>query len=197
MPTPDPEELLLVEGLKSRDDASVEAFLERYRSLLFHCIGQFAQDSAQRDDLYQDLVMHVLQRLDRDAFDPERGSLGTWLYRVAWCRCVDLRRRDSAHRRPQLTMVGDYMPEKADEGPGPDELAGGRELSGVVRHAMDDLLPEERTLLNLRFVEGLALGEIGDACGISLEQTKYRLRRATVALRRRLLLVHTAGEASL
>lgn len=197
MPSPDPEELLLVEGLKSRDDSSVEAFLERYRSLLFHCIGQFAQDSAQRDDLYQDLVMHVLQRLDRDAFDPERGSLGTWLYRVAWCRCVDLRRRDSARRRPQLTMVGDEMPEKADEGPGPDELADGRELSEVVRHAMDNLLPEERTLLNLRFVDGLALGEIGHACGISLEQTKYRLRRATVALRRRLLLVHAAGGASL
>jgi DNA-directed RNA polymerase specialized sigma24 family protein len=49
----------------------------------------------------------------------------------------------------------------------------------------------------LRFVDGLALGEVGRACGISLEQTKYRLRRATVALRRRLLLVHTAGEVSL
>jgi RNA polymerase sigma factor (sigma-70 family) len=94
-------------------------------------------------------------------------------------------------------MVGDDMPEKVDESPSPPELAGGRELSAVVRHAMSDLLPEERTLLNLRFVDGLALGEVGRACGISLEQTKYRLRRATVALRRRLLLVHTAGEVSL
>jgi len=197
LPTPDPEELLLVEGLKSRDDASVEDFLERYRSLIFHCIGQFARDSSQRDDLYQDLVIHVLERLDRDAFDPQRGSLGTWLYRVAWCRCVDLRRRESARRRPQLTMAGDDMPEKVDQSPSPPELAGSKELSGVVRHAMDDLLPEERTLLNLRFVDGMALGEIGRACGISLEQTKYRLRRATVALRRRLLLVHMTGKASL
>jgi RNA polymerase sigma-70 factor, ECF subfamily len=197
LPTPDPEETQLVEGLLSRDESSVEAFLERYRSLLFHCIGQFARDAAQRDDLYQDLLMHTLERLDRGAFNPERGSLGTWLYRVAWCRCVDLRRRESARRRPQLTMVGDDMPEKVDESPSPPELAGGRELSAVVRHAMSDLLPEERTLLNLRFVDGLALGEVGRACGISLEQTKYRLRRATVALRRRLLLVHTAGEVSL
>ena len=191
----EPEDLLLVEGLRARDERAVEEFLARYKSLVHHCIGQFTHDATEREDLYQDLVIHVLDRLDRDAFDPEKGGFGTWLYRVSWCRCVDLRRRAGARRRPKLTPVGEDLPDQPDESPSPVELAGEQELTGVVRSALGDLEPEERMLLELRFVEGKTLQEVGEELGISLEQTKYRLRRATVALRKRLLLLHVAEEA--
>lgn len=194
MPEIDPEELLLVEGLRAREEKAVEEFLERYKSLIHHCIGQFTQDAAHRDDLYQDLVIHVLDRLDRGAFDPEKGSFGTWLYRVAWCRCVDLRRRESSRRRPKLTPVGEDLPERIDEGPSPAEVAGGQELSDVVRTAMGGLEKGERQLLELRFVEGMTILDAGKALGLSLEQAKYRLRRATVSLRKQLLLLHVAEE---
>ncbi|MEL6716949.1 MAG: sigma factor-like helix-turn-helix DNA-binding protein, partial [Planctomycetota bacterium] len=69
-----------------------------------------------------------------------------------------------------------------------DEVAGVWEVGGVVRDALDELTNEERSLLNLRFVEGQTLGDIAHELSISLEQTKYRLRRATIALRR--VLVH-------
>ena len=39
----------------------------------------------------------------------------------------------------------------------------------------------------LRFVDGRTLVEIADELGISMEQAKYRLRRAATALRRVLL----------
>lgn len=164
------------------------AFLERYKSLLHHCIGHFEADAGAREDRYQDLVLFVLERLDRDAFDPEKGSFGTWLYRVAWCRCVDLKRRDGAGGRPRLRTVGDDIPDRIDDGPGPDEMAGISEVGGVVRDALCELTSEEQSLLDLRFVQGETLGEIAEALSISLEQTKYRLRRATISLRR--VLVH-------
>ena len=108
---------------------------------------------------------------------------------------MDLRRRAGARRRPKLTPVGEDLPAQPDERPSPVELAGEQELSGVVRSALSDLEPEERLLLELRFVEGKTLQDVGEELGISLEQTKYRLRRATVALRKRLLLLHVAEEA--
>ena len=182
------EENVLVDGLKGRDEEAVAAFLERYRSLFFHCIGHFEAEAAAREDLYQDLVLYVLERLDQDRFDSSKGSFGTWLYRVAWCRCVDLKRRESASGRPQLRAVGDEIPDRPDEGPGPDEMAGIDEVGGVVREALDELTSEERSLLDLRFVQGETLSEIAEQLHISLEQTKYRLRRATISLRR--VLVH-------
>ncbi|MEL6428843.1 MAG: sigma-70 family RNA polymerase sigma factor [Planctomycetota bacterium] len=183
------EDLALIEGLRRRDERAVTAFLERYKPLLHHCIGHFEADAGAREDRYQDLVLYVLERLDRGAYDAEKGAFGTWLYRVAWCRCVDIKRRESASGRPRLRVVGgDELPERMDEAPGPDEVAGVWEVGGVVRDALDELTNEERSLLNLRFVEGQTLGDIAHELSISLEQTKYRLRRATIALRR--VLVH-------
>lgn len=165
----------------------MEAFLERYRSLFYHCIGHFETDVAAREDLYQELVLYVLERLDRDRFDSSKGTFGTWLYRVAWCRCVDEKRKQSARRRPRLAAIGEDLPDQEDQSPGPDERAGTHELGGVVRQAMAVLDPEERALLDLRFVQGDTLGEISRELAISLEQTKYRLRRAQVALRKVLI----------
>ena len=103
------DDLALIEGLRSRREAAVTTFLERYKSLLYHCIGHFESDAVAREDRYQDIVLFVLERLDRDAFDPDRGSFGTWLYRVAWCRCVDLKRKDNAGREPWSVGDGRHL----------------------------------------------------------------------------------------
>ena len=189
------EEHDLVEGLRQRSEAAVEAFLERYRSLFYHCIGHFESEPGAREDLYQDLVLYVLQRLDRDSFDASKGSFGTWLYRVAWCRCVDLKRKEGARRRPRIATTGDEVPEREDETPGPADRAGTDEIGSFVREAMSELEPQERALLDLRFVQGETLGDISRNLSISLEQTKYRLRRATVSLRRVLLNQYAVEEA--
>jgi RNA polymerase sigma factor (sigma-70 family) len=181
------EELDLVEGLRNRQETAVAEFLDRYRSLFFHCIGHFESDPSAREDLYQDLVMYVLERLDGDRFNADKGSFGTWLYRVAWCRCVDLKRRESTRRRPRFAAVTEEVLEQQDTHPGPAQVAGEGELGGIVREAVSELDDEEQKLIELRFVEGNTLGQISGSLAISLEQTKYRLRRATISLRRVLL----------
>lgn len=186
------DDLRLIDGLRARSEPAVTAFLERYKALLHHCIGHFESDAGAREDRYQDLVLYVLQRLDRGAYDSAKGSFGTWLYRVAWCRCVDLKRRESASGRPHLRVCGDDLPDRVDDSPGPDEIAGIDEVGGVVRDALDELTSEERSLLDLRFVQGETLGDIAKELHISLEQTKYRLRRATISLRR--VLVHNFAQ---
>ena len=190
------EEQVLVDGLRQRDEEAVAAFLERYRSLFYHCIGHFESDLIAREDLYQDLVLYVLERIDRGSFDKSKGSFGTWLYRVAWCRCVDEKRKQSSQRRPRLAAMGDHVPEQEDQSPGPQENAGLEEIGGVVRGAMSELDPEEQALLDLRFVRGETIGDIARELTISLEQTKYRLRQAQVALRRVLLNQYATLEVS-
>lgn len=178
---------MLVEGLRARSDDAVRAYLERYRPLFLHCISHFEQEPAARDDLLAELSWHALERLAQDAFDPSRGSFGTWLYRVAWCRCVDLKRQQNARRRIRLTTQGDDLPERADPSAPLPEVLAGAEIGTAVRRAMAELPAEERSLLVLRFVEQRTLLDIAAALGITLEQAKYRLKRASSSLRRELL----------
>ena len=90
----------LVRSLQRREKQSEHAFLVRYRPLLVHCIGRFGLTGPDREDLLQELLTHLFQQIYEDRYQPERGSLGSWLYRVAWCRCVDHRRRRSLPRDP-------------------------------------------------------------------------------------------------
>lgn len=180
----------LVAGLLDtgpRRDEAVAVFMERYRPLFYHCISQLETDQHVRDDLYGEVVIYVLERLRRDSFDPAKGSFGTWLYRVAWCRCVDLKRKESARRNPKLVPAGERIPERPDLTPGPGDQAGENEIGDMVRRGMAALEEQERTLLELRFVDERTMGEIAETLSISIEQAKYRLKRASVSLRRVLL----------
>lgn len=178
---------MLVRGLLDRQNEAVSAFLERYRPLFQHCIAQFESDPTSREDLFQDIAWHALERLDQGSFDAAKGSFGTWLYRVAWCRCVDLKRQQNARRRVQLKVVEEDLPDEPDPSPGPRERAGDQEIGSLVRASLSELEREERELLVLRFVDGLTLIEVADRLGITLEQTKYRLKRASSALRKALI----------
>jgi len=173
--------------VRAKRDAAVVVFMERYRPLFYHCIAQLETDQHARDDLHNEVVAYVLERLERDSFDPSKGSFGTWLYRVAWCRCVDLKRKESARRNPKLVPAGEKIPDRADLGAGPGDQAGENEIGDMVRKGMAALESEERALLELRFVDERTIGEIATTLSISIEQTKYRLKRASVALRKVLL----------
>ena len=181
----------LVAGLRDprreTREGAVAVFMERYRPLFYHCIAQLETDQHAREDLCNEVVVYVLDRLDRDSFDPSKGSFGTWLYRVAWCRCVDLKRKENSRRNPRLVPAGERIPERADGTLGPGDLAGENEIGDMVRKGMAALDDEERALLELRFVDERTIGEIAELLSISLEQTKYRLKRASVALRKVLL----------
>ncbi len=188
------DDLELVEGLRDRSDDAVEEFLARYRPLLHHCIGQFETDPTAREDLFQELLGHVFERLDRNTFDPLKGTFGTWLYRVAWCRSVDLKRKQNARRTLRPTASNEELDEQVDEAPEPSETLGDRELASLVRSVVEELPDEEKTLIRMRFLEGLTLAEISRQLSISLEQTKYRLRKALTDLRGALLQRLPQGE---
>jgi RNA polymerase sigma-70 factor (ECF subfamily) len=184
------EETDLVRGLQERDTRAMEVFLERYSPLLHHCISQFAGRDLERDDLLQELLKYSLERLDGDHFDPQRGALGTWLYRVAWCRCVDLQRRLKARQAPGRRLPQEAVPEQDAEGPGPLEVAADAEIAGEIREALTRLEPQERNLLELRYLNDLSLREVSSRLSLTLETTKYRLTGAKRSLRRLLINSH-------
>ena len=184
------EEHLIVQGLRDREEEAVKVFLERYRSLFYHCIGHFESDPSSREDLYQDLVVYALERLDRGTFDPDKGAFGTWLYRVAWCRCVDLQRRLKARQAPGSRLPQEAIPEQGAEDPGPLEVAADAEIAGEVRRALTRLEPQERNLLELRYLHELSLREVSSRLSLTIETTKYRLNGAKRSMRRLLIQAH-------
>jgi len=176
----------IANGLRARDPEVQRAFLEQYRALLLHCIGQFESDSGAREDLYQEIVAYVFERLDRDSYDPRKGTLGTWLYRVAWCRSVDLKRRAGTGRSLPSVPSSEEIAEPSDASPGPSQSADALEIGALVQASLAELDPEEAELLRMRHMREMTLVDIAAVRSQSLETVKYRLKRATESLRQRL-----------
>jgi RNA polymerase sigma-70 factor (ECF subfamily) len=136
------------------------------------------------EDLAQEALLRAVRGLG--TFDPSRGSMGAWLWRI-----VANAARDAAGRRQRLRdlviRVGVLAPRQSET---VEETALSR-MRDAELHAQIRLLPlRDRTLIALRYGAGLDAREVGDAVGLSAESASRALHRARARLRARLEETH-------
>jgi RNA polymerase sigma-70 factor (TIGR02960 family) len=194
----------LITKARAGDDDAFEALTQPYRrELQLHCyrmLGSF-QDA---EDAMQDTLLSAWQGLS--GFE-ERASLRTWLYRIATNRCLNARR--SASRRkakewdvpgvdpPEPTRLGevpwlepypDSQLERAiDASAGPDARYEQTEsISLAFVTALQLLAPRQLAVLVLRDVLGFHADEVAEMLDSTLESVNSALKRARVALEKKL-----------
>ena len=125
--------------------------------------------------LAEELVQAVLTRLWQKAarYDPERGSLRTWVFTIARTTAIDLYRRQG-RATPQASL-----PEEADTA---DELDRLLRAEGV-RAALERLTPEHREVLDLAYFRGFTQAEVAARLGVPLGTVKSRTYYALKAFR--------------
>ena len=122
---------------------------------------------AEADDAAQDAMLAGIAALA--TFDDAR-PLGPWLRRIAVNRALD---RLRASRR--LVELG----ELPDSGWAIDEWVGQQQLAAALRQ----LAPERRTVVALRFVLGMPLGEVAECLALPRGTASSRLSRGLDDLR--------------
>ncbi len=126
------------------------------------------------DDLIQELWIDVLRSIGR-LNDP--AAFLPWLYRIAHNRAFEMLRW--RQRRPTTAIEElDTVETVSDEG---DFTFEDRQ---AVHAALDQLTPEHREVLLLRFMEDLSYEEIAKVTGTRLGTIRSRLHHAKRALRR-------------
>ena len=149
-------------------DRELVAALPRLRRFAFGLAGSL--DEA--DDLVQAACERALAR--RDQYEPGT-RLVSWLYRIVQTIWIDRVRR---HRTVSVdpAMLAEY--------PGGDAVgeAESRLALAEVRRAIAVLSPEQRTVLLLVSVEGLAYREAEEVLGLPIGTIMSRLARARLAL---------------
>jgi RNA polymerase sigma factor (sigma-70 family) len=167
----------LLEGyVVRREPAALEALVERHGPLVLGVCRRVLGRRPEADDAFQAAFLILVRKassLDR------RGSLGPWLYTVAYRLAVRAR---SASRRLPPAPAG-LEPVAAADPLG--ELTG-RELCCVLDEELRRLPEKFRAPLVLCCLEGRARDEAAQALGWTLGTLKGRLERGRDLLRRRL-----------
>ncbi|MGE3176646.1 MAG: RNA polymerase sigma factor [Vicinamibacterales bacterium] len=180
----------VVARVRAGDPAQFEVLMRRYNARLFRVARAIVADDDEAEDVVQESYVRAWSKLHQ--FEG-RASFATWLTRIAVHEALArVRRRsrlvalgvgrdDEVVERGRLQMAGGDQ--VIDEGPGPAEIAAGRELMARLQAAIDDLPDAYRLVFVLREVEGLSGAEAADALETTEGAVKVRLHRARVALR--------------
>ena len=83
--------------LESGDDAVLGEIYDQYASFVYGLALRVIGDARAAEDVSQDVFLFIWER--PEAFDPDRGSLRTWLGTLTHRRSVDYVRREEARRR--------------------------------------------------------------------------------------------------
>lgn len=138
---------------------------------------QLARRLCQDDQLSEDVVQEVFVRFWRrpDRFDPDRGSLGSFLLMECRGRAIDAIRQEAAreqrHLRHERNRPSDARKDIAEE-------TVHRAAHDSVRCAVDELPAELREPLVLAFFGGLTYVDVARTLRLPEGTVKTRLRRA-------------------
>ncbi|SET21835.1 RNA polymerase sigma-70 factor, ECF subfamily [Oceanobacillus limi] len=158
----------------NREDA-IEWIMEEYGEGLKRFIFFYVKNRAQTDDLFQEVLLTVYQKLDTYE---ERASLKNWLYRVTANRCKDYL-RSPIHR---LITWKDQMKEKADDST-PEQAYLLDEQKHTVIEAIIELPIKYREVLILQYYKEFSIQEISDLLHVNPSTVKTRIKRAKEKLK--------------
>ncbi|GAB4022843.1 RNA polymerase sigma factor [Spirosoma migulaei] len=147
-----------------------EALYNQYVSKVYRKCLSMTKDAEMAQDYTQDIFIKAFEKFD--SFQ-NRSSFSTWLYSIAYNYCADQIRL--AKRLPTTA----WLPENiAHDRPDTPEANLHEETLKLVRKAMETLSLEERTLLRLKYEDGLTIDEIADLYAIKPSAVKMRLKRS-------------------
>jgi RNA polymerase sigma-70 factor (ECF subfamily) len=149
-----------------------DAYAPRIYRFLYRRLG----DAYLAEDLTGDVFLRALAALRNGRFAAD--DLAPWLFRIARNRMIDhFRRTPPGGVETWDDRFGDQIEEV---GAALEEAMNAEWL----RYALTLLSPEQKTVIALRFDEGLSAIEVADKLGSSAQAVRAMQYRALTALRR-------------
>jgi RNA polymerase sigma factor (sigma-70 family) len=177
------EEQRLVEAGQRGDVEAFNQLVRLYESRVYNLCYRMLGDSDAAADVAQDTFISAYRNLHRF----RGGVFRSWLLRIATNACYDALR--ARKRRPSVSLDA---AQEADDGQGfdipdpsesPDDAALRRELAAAIQRGIDQLPDDQRVVVILSDVQGLAYEEIAEVTNTNLGTVKSRLSRARARLR--------------
>jgi RNA polymerase sigma-70 factor (ECF subfamily) len=178
------EERRLIGAAQRGEVESFNALVRLYEGRVYNLCYRMLGDADSAADAAQDAFLSAFRNLR--SF--RGGSVRSWLLRIATNTCYDVLR--ARKRRPTTSLDTDTDGEDdgsplqiADTAESPDEFALRRELAVAIQRGLADLPEEQRLILILSDIQGLAYEEIAEVTGANLGTVKSRLSRGRARLR--------------
>lgn len=129
------------------------------------------------DDVMQETLLAAWTALPR--FEPRpHATFDRWFYRIARNKAADWSRRNAYQFAREVPLT----PADEDRLAAPDTLAAAAERKAEISVLLEALSPDQKTVIELYYTDGLTLSEIALKTNRKLSTVKYHFYRAQEAL---------------
>ena len=183
-------ELAWVLRAQKGDQEAFSELVDAYQKPIYNLAYRMLGSAGDAEDAAQETFVRAYTRLN--SYDPTR-KFSSWILSIASHYCIDRLRR----RRGNLVSMDDIRAWRwiPDKGPQPEEQALSREGQQSVRTVLEELAPQYRLAIVLRYWYDLSYEEIAEATDSTESAVKSRLHRARRVMARLLAqapALHTA-----
>jgi RNA polymerase sigma-70 factor (ECF subfamily) len=176
----------LVQQALAGDMSGFEMLVERYDIVLTNSAYHILRNRQQVEDVIQFVFLQLFLSLDKLHADK---SIGAWLFKVVYNRCMDELRRVQPIYFSELKVSeeveDEFIPLEflPDSAPLPEEIAEQHELQQRILRAIRVLPPRLRSVVFLRYWLQKSYAEIGQILHIPETTAKTYFHRAKPHLR--------------
>lgn len=169
------EQKSLIDSIKLRDESTFQELFRTYAKLLWAVTGSIlsACDGSEQDieECVSDVFIELWNHPEK--FDPARGSLKSYLCRIAKNNAIDIYRKKS---KENIIQLDDYMEKVAE-----DDLFDIPDYSRLYEEIKN--LPEPtREIMVRRYFHNEKPAKIADRLGLPKKEVENRLYRGKKSL---------------
>jgi RNA polymerase sigma-70 factor, ECF subfamily len=183
---------VLIERVCLGDKEALASLFERYARLVRSVAARILRDSAEAEDLSQDLFLFIQRKCG--IFDSSKSSARSWIVQMVYHRAIERRRYlttrqfySRAQIQREAEMVVGITATESDYSA--EEVFGRNGLEKVLEALSED----QRETLCLHFFEGYTLTEISTKLGQPLGNVRHHYYRALDKLRTQMFGTNVRG----
>ena len=171
----------LITSAQRGDRVAFKALYDRYRDRVYNLIFYSMGEELASEDILQIVFLKIYRGLPAFRFE---ASLATWIYRITLNECLNQQQRRGAQYVPFEAILG--SDDEFDSAVSPDLQHADRERREIIHRAMMELSPKLRSVVALKYLEGLSYEEIAVVLDCAPGTVASRLSRALEQLEARL-----------
>ena len=161
-----------IEKIQAGETECFSILLDRYSQSVFSLIVSIINNREDAEELTQDVFLNAFRSLS--SFQGN-SLFSTWLYRIAYNAAISATRKKKYSWLTIEESMIDNVPENeiSDD---IEQLEKEEQLSRL-QQALEQLLPDERALVTLFYMQGKKADEIITITGLSNSNVKTKLHR--------------------
>jgi RNA polymerase sigma-70 factor (ECF subfamily) len=164
------------------DPRAFELLYDRHGGAAFSLAYRMTGNRNSAEDVAQEAFLSIWR--SRLRYQPERGSVRTWVLGIVHNRAIDSLRRSLVHDRRRTSAEGIEERQEAPERT--DVEVARREEARHVQGALDTLPEDQRRTIELAYFGGFSHSQIADMLDTPIGTVKGRMRLGLEKMRQQL-----------